>query len=119
MLSMEEIREKKDIMECINLEMTPEKAVSLYLEWGAFWAHGKEFIRSEKDVSCYFTIDAWKTPPQVLLIRRSLREGEVIGEVEVPRALVDRAIRYWGGRKGTYALSEELREWIRTELALN
>jgi hypothetical protein len=41
MLSMEDLRENAEITACLNMEMTPEKAVALYLEWGSSWAHGK------------------------------------------------------------------------------
>ena len=42
MLSIEDIKENQEIMNCLNLEMTPEKAVALYLEWGSSWAHGRD-----------------------------------------------------------------------------
>lgn len=119
MLNMEDIKENEELMDCLNLEMTPEKAVSLYLEWGSSWAHGRDFVRSGSDVSCYFTIDAWKTPPQILLVRQSMAETEIVGEVEVPPELVDRELKSWGGKKGTYGISEEIRDWISSKLALD
>ena len=119
MLSMEDIRENGEIMDCLNLEMTPEKAVALYLEWGSSWAHGRDFARSASDVSCYFTLDAWKTPAKIFLVRQSMAEDEILGEVSVPPDLLAREVESWGGRKGTYGISEELKGWIRNELDLN
>ena len=119
MLSMEDIRANAEIMDCLNLEMTPEKAVSLYLEWGSSWAHGPDFVRSASDVSCYFTIDAWKSPARLLLVRQSPAAAEVVGEVEVPADLLKRELDSWGGRRGTYGISEEVKNWFRKKLGLD
>jgi len=119
MLSMEDIRENGEIMDCLNLEMTPERAVALYLEWGSSWAHGRDFARSASDVSCYFTLDAWKTPAKIVLVRQSMAEDAILGEVSVPPDLIARQVASWGGRKGTYEIGEELKRWIRNELDLN
>jgi len=116
---MEDIRENSEIMDCLNLEMTPEKAVALYLEWGSSWAHGRDFARSASDVSCYFTLDAWKTPAKIVLVRQSMAEDAILGEVSVPPDLIARQVASWGGRKGTYEIGEELKRWIRNELDLN
>ncbi len=119
MLTMKDIKQNQEIMDCLNLEMTPEKAVALYLEWGSSWAHGRDFVRSHSDVSCYFTVDAWDPPAKLLLVRRSMTQAEIVGEVEMPRELMERELQSWGGRKGTYGISEELKGWIRQELALS
>ena len=96
--------------------MTSEKAISLYLEWGAFSVHGQDFARSGDDASCFFTVDAWKKPARVLLVRQTKSGREEIGEVDVPQSLVDRVLESWGGRKGTYNISDELQEWIGDHL---
>ena len=119
MLSIEDIKENQEIMDCLNPEMTPEKAVALYLEWGSSWAHGRDFVRSESDVSCYFTIDAWKAPAQLLLVRQSMAETEIVGEVDIPAALMKRELESWGGRRGTYGISEEVKNWFRNKLDLS
>jgi hypothetical protein len=116
---MEEIKVNRDIMDCLNLEMTPEKAVALYLEWGSSWAHGRDFVRSAGDESCYFTVDAWEKPAKLLLVRQSMADGEVIGEVAAPRELMEKELQAWGGRRGNYGISQELKDWIRTELGLS
>jgi len=119
MMTIEDIRADHEIMDCLNLEITPEKAVALYLEWGSSWAHGRDFIRSENDVSCYFTIDAWKKPAQLLLVRQSMAEIEVVSEVEIPHELLERELKSWGGNRGTYGISEKLKEWISEKLKLS
>jgi hypothetical protein len=119
MLTLQEIKENQEIMDCLNLEMTAEKAVALYLEWGSSWAHGRDFVRSDSDVSCYFTIDAWEKPAKLLLVRQSMAEGEIVGEVDAPSELMERELSTWGGRRGNYGIGEELKDWIRKELALS
>ena len=119
MLSMEDLRENAEITACLNMEMTPEKAVALYLEWGSSWAHGRDFARSASDVSCYFTLDAWKTPARIVLVRQGMAEDEMLDEVEVPPDLLAREVASWGGRKGTYGISEELKGWIGNKLGLS
>ncbi len=105
MLTIKEIKENQEIMDCLNLEMTPEKAVALYLEWGSSWAHGRDFVRSDSDVSCYFSIDAWEKPAKLLLIRRSMAEGEILGEV--------RRVSFWKGNSRPGAVGEETTESVK------
>jgi hypothetical protein len=119
MLTIEDIRDNTEIIECLNLEMTPEKAVAIYLEWGAFWAHGRDFARSASDVTCYFTLDTWKRRAKILLVRQGTAEDEILGEVAVPADLLAQEVALWRGRKGTYGISEELKGWIRNKLDLN
>ena len=116
MLRIEDIKADKQIMDCLDLEMTPERAVALYLEWGSSWAHGRDFVRSASEASCYFAVDTWEEPAKLLLMRCSMAQGEVMGEVEVAPELVRREVEYWGGKKGTYGISEDLRAWLRLQL---
>ena len=70
MLSIKDIKGDIDMINAIDWEMTPEEAVTLYLEWGNNWAHGK-VVRSRDDVSHYFVINTWKEQPTIFLIRRN------------------------------------------------
>ncbi len=119
MITMKDIKEDQEIMDCLNLEMTPEKAVALYLEWGSSWAHGRDFVRSDSDVSCYFSVQAWEKPVKLILMRQTMAEGEIIGEVAAPPELMEKELQAWGGRRGNYGISEELKDWIRKELSLS
>jgi hypothetical protein len=116
MLSLEEIGQDPDIMDCLDLTMTSEKAISLYLEWGAFSAHGQDFVRSGNDATCFFTVDAWERPARVFLVKQTNSGREEICRVDVPQTLVDGIVESYGGRKGTYNISEALQEWIGNHL---
>ena len=51
-----------------------------------------------------------------LIEAEDLMKVYLMGEVEVPPELVKREVEYWGGKKGTYGISEDLREWLRLQL---
>ena len=71
MMGLEDIRKDNELANAIDWDMTPEEAVTLYLEWGNNWSHGKHLIRSKNDVSYYFVINTWDEPPRIYLIRRN------------------------------------------------
>ena len=51
MMTLEELRDNWKLASVIDWDMTPEDAVTLYLEWGNNPATGKHRIRSKNDVS--------------------------------------------------------------------
>src|SRR6056297_521516 len=57
MQQIAELKQDKDLIHSIVWSMTPEEAVTLYLEWGNNWAHGR-VVRSKEDVSNYFVVYA-------------------------------------------------------------
>jgi hypothetical protein len=44
MRALQEIRDNRNLVNDINWDMTPEEAVTLYLEWGNNWSHGKHLV---------------------------------------------------------------------------
>ena len=64
MMTLEDIRQNQDLVNSIDWDMTPEEAVTLYLEWGNNWSHGR-MVKSKKDVSYYFVIYTWINPPKL------------------------------------------------------
>ncbi len=99
-MTLDEIRQDLVIMNDINWEMTPEEAVTLYLEWGNNWTHGKHLVRSKNDVSVYFVVNTWDDPPCIYLIRRNSDEAVELakryGTAESPsfvNGILDRVAR--------------------------
>jgi hypothetical protein len=44
----------------IDWDMTPEEAVTMYLEWGNNWRKGQRTpVRSKHDESYYFVLNTW------------------------------------------------------------
>ena len=67
--------------------MTPEEAVTLYLEWGNNWSHGKHLVRSKKDISYYFVINTWDDPPKIYLVKRNSEESVELAIIDIPEFL--------------------------------
>jgi hypothetical protein len=118
MMDLDQLKRDRAIVDVIDWEMTPEKAVEAYLEWGTGWSRKGDAVVYPSQESLYFVIYAWETPAQVTLIRRNVREAVEIAKIEVPADMVNRAIDE-AGRKpgvGVYALSTELTQWMKAAL---
>ena len=111
---IKDLKTKRDLVHRIDWTMTPEKAVDMYLEWGAGWTRGNDFVRSGDDESIYFVIYDWESPAQVTLLRRSSKEVEELAKIPVDEKLVKKSIEQ-GGKKagvGVYPPSKELKKWL-------
>ena len=116
MMTLDDIRNDRNLINHIDWEMTPEEAVRLYLEWGNNWAHSNFVIRSKEDVSYYFVVNTWETVPVIYLIRRNSDEAVEMAGFALPTGIGDRFLKSIGHNKGVYALDDDLRDWLQTEL---
>jgi hypothetical protein len=115
MLTLEELKHNRDLVDQINWDMTPEEAIRLYLEWGNNWARGDGYvIRSRNDFTHYFVVNCWSKPFYIYLIRRNSDEAEELAKFEVPSRYHQPVCEL----KGVYALEGELKKWLRKELAV-
>ena len=114
MLTREELKADRKLVNNIDWSMTPEKAIEMYLEWGSGWIRGNDFVSTMGQESIYFVLYDWLTPPRVTLIRRTTAGAEEIAEVEVPEDLFMKAWKEDGDRPGVgvHALNQELKEWV-------
>lgn len=117
MTSLSELKARRDIVHRIDWTMTPEKAVDMYLEWGAGWCRGNDFVSSAQDESIYFVIYDWEIP-HVTLLRRTSGQVEEIAKIPADRRLVERSIEQGGKRPGVgvYPLSYGLKKWLSEAL---
>ncbi|MCG6909223.1 MAG: hypothetical protein LJE94_03755 [Deltaproteobacteria bacterium] len=115
-MNLNDIKKKRDLVDSIDWDMTPEEAVRLYLEWGNNWARGNYVIRSKDDVTHYFVVNTWNEEPVIYLVRRSSEEAEELAEFRMPRRLREAYLKKNGNLKGVYAVEGEVRDWLKQEL---
>jgi hypothetical protein len=115
MMGLEDIQNNKEVINEIDWDMTPEEAVTLYLEWGNNWSHGK-MVKSKNDVSHYFVVNTWDEPPKIYLIRRNSEEAIELAAIEMPEAVRNRFLESVAHNKGVYAINEEVRAWLEKKL---
>jgi len=115
MMGIEGLRNNLEIANQIDWSMTPEEAVTLYLEWGNNWSHGK-FIRSKTDESYYFIVYAWDDRPKVLLIKRNSEEAVELATIRMPEEMESRFMASINNNRGVYTPNHEIKEWLKKEL---
>ncbi|MFP4169200.1 MAG: DVU0772 family protein [Desulfonatronovibrionaceae bacterium] len=112
---MASLKDYRDLS--IDWEMTPEEAVTLYLEWGNNWRKGERPpVRSKDDYSVYFVVNTWEGRPRLYLIRRNSEEARELLEIGLPGDLSDRFMRQVGGSKGVFPITPEIRTWLEREM---
>lgn len=103
----------------IDWNMTPEDAVTMYLEWGNnSWRAQHQPVTSKADYSNYFVVYAWEEAPRVMLIRRNSEEAKELVSIELPRELADRFLESVSHLKGVYPPNDEIRGWLEDQLYL-
>ncbi|MDY6904152.1 MAG: hypothetical protein SWH61_05640 [Thermodesulfobacteriota bacterium] len=116
MLTLKDLKKRRDLINEIDWDMTPEEAVRLYLEWGNNWAGGNYVIRSKDDVSHYFVINTWREKPRVFLVKRNSDIAEELAEFEMPPELEKVFLKSIGHNRGVYSIEGPAREWLKREL---
>ncbi|WP_448384032.1 DVU0772 family protein [Desulfosoma sp.] len=120
MMDEEALKNRRDLLAEIDWDMTPERAVETYLEWGTGWSRKGHAATVPGQESLYFVVYAWEEPPQATLVRRNSQEMEEVAKIPVPDSMV-RGIVEREGRKpgvGVYALSDDLKQWLQDRLGL-
>lgn len=101
----------------IDWNLTPEHAVTMYLEWGNNdWNAEYPPVRSKSDVSRYFVIDAWEEKPMVRLVQRNSEKAEDIVSVPLPDELLPGFREEHGHVKGMYAPTAAIKAWLKREM---
>jgi hypothetical protein len=115
MMNLEDIKKDLDLKNEIDWDMTPEMAVTLYLEWGNNPALGKNIIRSKKDFSTYFVVNTWYDPI-IYLVRRNSEDSVELAEIKMPEDIESRFLDSIGHKKGVYSIDGEVKDWLKNEL---
>lgn len=111
-MGIEELRNNEAVYNLIDWDLTPEEAVSLYLEWGNSWNHGMRMIKSKNDESYYFVVNTWGEHPLVYLVRRNMEGSEELAEFRLPPGLEEHFNEYTSRHKAIWAPSPEVRHWL-------
>jgi hypothetical protein len=115
-LTLEELKKDRALINSIDWDMTPELAVRMYLEWGNIWSRGedKRYVvqSSKKDYSVYFVVNCWAKPYYIHLIKISNEKAEDLAKFELPERFEKPICNF----KGVYAPDGELKDWLRKEL---
>lgn len=108
----------KDFALCpIDWNLTPEHAVTMYLEWGNNdWHAEYPPVRSREDVSHYFVVDSWRDPPVIRLVRRNSESAEDLVTVPLPPELLAGWREANGDLRGVSAPTPPIRDWLKREL---
>ncbi|HSM74913.1 MAG TPA: hypothetical protein VK852_09760 [Desulfobacterales bacterium] len=115
MLTLEELKQDRELIDAINWDMTPEEAVRLYLEWGNNWARGDGYvIRSKDDYTVYFVVNCWSRPYWIYLIRRNSDEAVEVAKFELPQRFEKPVCEL----KGIYAPEGDVKAWLKEELGI-
>jgi len=98
----------------IDWNLTPEHAVTMYLEWGNNdWSAEYPPVRSKTDVSRYFVVDVWEGSPMIRLVQRNSEQAQDLVSFPLPEELMDHFHKEYGPKKGLYAISEEIKGWLK------
>ncbi|MEW5736847.1 MAG: DVU0772 family protein [Thermodesulfobacteriota bacterium] len=101
----------------IDWDLTPEEAVTLYLEWGNNNWHGKHKpVRSKADYSVYFVVDTWGDKPKAVLIRRNSDGADELATLALPPDVAKSYLEETGNSRGVSAVSPSVQRWLCREL---
>lgn len=101
----------------IDWNLTPEHAVTMYLEWGNNdWNSEYPPVRSKDDISTYFVVDTWSGWPVVRLVRRNSEQAEELVTVALPENLANSFLADYGDLKGIFEPTPEIKAWLKKEI---
>jgi hypothetical protein len=101
----------------IDWDLTPEHAVTMYLEFGNNdWRSEYPPVRSKDDVVRYFVVDSWRDPPVIRLVRRSSRGTEDLLEMDMPEELLAGFRAEHGTCRGISAPSPAVVDWLKARI---
>ena len=101
----------------IDWGLSPEDAVTLYLEWGNNnWHAEHPPVRSKEDFAHYFLVDNWQEAPVLRLVRRNSEEAVDLAVLPLPPELAEDFRAEYGGLKGVFSPTPAITAWIKREM---
>ncbi len=103
----------------ISWNLTPEHAVTMYLEWGNNdWHSEYPPVRSKRDESYYFVVDTWGERPMIRLVHRNSENAQDIYTMPVPDMLLPDFEKENHGLKGISAPTDNIKRWLKDEMGV-
>lgn len=103
----------------IDWNLTPEQAVTMYLEWGNNdWNSEYPPVRSKEDISIYFVVDTWGEKPVVRLVKRNSEDAIDLLTLEMPQELIKAWRTEFQDLRGIFEPTEEIKDWLRQAMSL-
>ncbi len=108
----------RDIHYVIDWNLTPEHAVTMYLEWGNNdWHSEYPPVRSKDDFSTYFVVDTWGEEPLIRLVRRNSEAAKDILTLPLPYTLRDEFYAENSTLKGIFTPTPGIKEWLQEQMS--
>ena len=114
-MTLDDIKNNIDLINSISWDMTPEDAVTMYLEWGNNPALGSNLIKSKDDESFYFVVNTWNEPV-IYLMRRNSEEAEEVATIRMPARIERSFKKEYGSLKGVFAPEGDVKTWLQEQL---
>lgn len=101
----------------ISWNLSPEDAVTLYLEWGNNdWNAEYPPVRSKDDVAYYFVVDSWNDPPLIRLVKRNSENAEDLFTMPLPEELLADWKAANADLRGISAPTPKIKAWLKKQL---
>lgn len=101
----------------IDWNLSPEIAVTLYLEWGNNnWHAEHPPVRSSTDVATYFVVDSWQSPVTVRLVRRNSEQAVDLVVFPLPEPYLSEFKKEYGDLKAVFEPLSSIKAWLKEEL---
>jgi len=118
-MTLDELREDRELVNSINWDMTPEEAISLHLEWGPLRDQSYYNSRDSENETVYFIISTWEEVPTLYLVKRKGFSSDYVLIMELPERFVKDFIDEVGNFNGVYAINSDIHMWLENELLAN
>ena len=101
----------------ISWNLSPEHAVTMYLEWGNNdWRAEHPPVRSKDDFAHYFVLDNWTDHPTLRLVMRNSENAEDLFTMPLPHHLLSEYESVHGKWRGISEPTPAIKSWLRHEL---
>lgn len=118
-MTLDELREDRELVNSINWDMAPEEAISLHLEWGPLRDQSYYNSRDSENETVYFIISTWEEVPTLYLVKRKGFASDYNPIMELPERFRKDFMSDMGQFKGIYAPNNYIRMWLESELLVN